>query len=171
MRAAHFVLPLAALLLISCASGNGAKRCTDFSGLYTSGSCHQHEKKPLKEILLPDSTALAGVSTITITQSGCNEVRISSKDRADIVLHPDEDSAVRWTEDGRLMGGTKPVNSVQILPGFARSSRAWYLSVSDSGNGLVYTDERDERGMALLLIPFHEHLEAECEWVRMVAAK
>jgi hypothetical protein len=88
-----------------------------------------------------------------------------------IVLRPDEDSAVHWTEDGRLTGGSKPENTAQIIPGFSRSSREWHLATAESGNGLVYTDGRDERGLALLLIPFHEHIEAECEWVRLPPAK
>lgn len=171
MRAATLPLLLAALLLVGCASGSDTKRCTDFSGLYTPGSCRQHEKKPLTDIRLPDNSTLSGITTLKIVQTGCTEIRISAADRTDIVLHPDEDSSTHWTEDGRLTGCSKPENSVQLIPGFGRSSREWHLATADSGHGLVYTDGHDERGMALLLIPFHEHTEAECEWVRVAEAK
>ncbi|MEO8035357.1 MAG: hypothetical protein ABI837_13055 [Acidobacteriota bacterium] len=172
MRAATLPPLIAALLLAGCASGGSdVKRCTDFSGLYTPGSCRQHEKKPLTDIRLPDDSKLSGVTALKIQQTNCSEIRISSADRADIILHPDEDSSTHWTEDGRLTGGSKPENSAQLIPGFGRSSRVWHLATADSGNGLVYTDGHDERGLALLLIPFHEHIEAECDWVRVKEAK
>jgi hypothetical protein len=156
---------LVALAATSCSTAS-SRRCADLTGLYTQGSCRQEEKKPLTDIRLPDDTLLAGIERFNVTQTGCSEVRIEASGRPDaIVLRPDEDDAVRWDEDGNLRGDTKPRSSA-IMAGFARSSREWSLTTENGG--LRYSDAHDERGMALVLLPFHDRVAASCEWLRVV---
>lgn len=158
-------IPLSVALLASCGTTSPFARsgpCTDLSGTYSLGSCRQYERVPLTDIRMPDDTALAGISTVVVEQTGCTEVRIKPAGRASIVLNPMAESRVFW-EDGVLRGETKPENGLAMV-GFARNNREWRLLRSNSGSGLTYFDAHDEHGLALLLLPYHERSEASCEW-------
>ena len=158
---------VAAAAAAGCSSTAGIRQCTQLSGFYEPGACRQEEPKPLTDLKLPDGSPLAGVKRITVEQDACNSVTIKSKDRADIVLHPEDDSLVYWDQMGALVGGTSPKTNVVVVVGFSRSAREWRIGRSNDGTGLTYSDARDEHGMALLFIPFHNRTAASCEWVRV----
>lgn len=164
-RVATILSLSAGLILTSCATST-LERCADFTGTYAASGCHQRETKPLKDILLPDGTPLAGISKLSIVQTGCSRITISAEGRKEIELRPDDDFSTHWDDDGSLTGGTTPQSGGSILPGVSRTSREWHLSLSESSDGLVYSDAHDERGLALLLIPFHARVEAACDWLR-----
>lgn len=135
--------------------------------MYEPAACKQEEQKPLTDMQLPDGSPLAGVKFLEIAQTSCNEVRIVSKGRTDIVLRPDEDDRVTWDDNGALAGGSEPKKSFVPIAAAMRSFREWRLSRSNSGTGLTYMDAREERGMALMLIPFRNRVAATCEWTRV----
>lgn len=158
-------IPLSVALLASCGSTSPFARsgpCTDLSGTYTLGACRQYERLPLTDIRLPDDSALAGISTVVVEQTDCTEVRIKPAGRESIVLKPLPESRVRWDE-GSLRGETKAENGLAMV-GFSRNNREWRLMRSTTGGGLTYFDAHEERGVALLLLPYHERSEASCEW-------
>jgi hypothetical protein len=169
MQATRWVA-VVATILAACGSDShfarSSSRCTDLSGFYHVGQCHQHEHIPLIDIRLPDDTALAGVTTMAVEQTGCSEVRIKLTGRSKaIVLRPDDDSMVRWA-DGALAGTTKQ-KSGGVIGGYSQASRAWHLAPSNErGGGLTYTDAHNEHGMALFLLPYSERSEVSCEWTR-----
>jgi hypothetical protein len=158
-------LPLTVTILAACGSGSPFARsgpCSDLSGTYSLGACRQYERVPLTDIRLPDDSALAGVRTVVVEQSGCGEVTLRPEGRASIVLKPLPDTLIRW-DDGALHGQTKTENGLAMV-GFSRNNREWRLARSNSGSGLTYFDAHDEHGLALLLLPYHERSEASCEW-------
>lgn len=159
-------LTLAAFFAAGC-STSGLQQCADLTGLYEQGGCRQLEEKPLVEIRFPDGTLLAGASRIVVEQHACAEIRLKSKGRDDIVLTPDPEGPIRWNSDGALVGTSAAKSSGSVTAGFGRASREWKLGLSESGDGLTYTDSRDERGMALLVMPFHERIAVSCEWLRI----
>jgi hypothetical protein len=160
-----------ALAMAGCASSSSSiRQCSQLSGLYEPSSCVQEEPKPLTDLQLPDGTPLAGVKLLTVEQTSCAEVKIVSKGRADIVIRPDDDDRVTWDDNGALAGGSEPKNSFVPIAAAMRSFREWRLSRSNSGTGLTYSDAREERGMALLLIPFRNRIAATCEWIRVTAS-
>jgi hypothetical protein len=161
---------VAAFAATGCSTASGSLRqCEQLSGLYEPGACHQEEKVPLTEILLPDGTTLAGVKRVSVEQTACSEVRIKPVGRADMLLVPTDDSTTRWDDDGALVGGTASRMNITMVLGAAKSSKEWRLAISNISHGLTYTFASEDRGMALLLIPFHERKAASCEWVRVVA--
>jgi len=162
-------MAVAVLAAAGCASSASVRQCSQLSGLYEPGACTQEEQKPLTDLQLPDGTPLAGVKRLMIEQTSCNEVKIVSSGREDIVLHPDEDDRVTWDENGALAGGSEPKKSFVPIAAAMRSFREWRLSRSNTGPGLTYMDSREERGMALMLIPFKNRVAATCEWVRVPA--
>jgi hypothetical protein len=160
---------LAAVLAVAgCASSaSSVRQCAQLSGLYEPAACKQEEDKPLVDLQLPDGTPLAGVRRLTVEQTTCDEIRITSDGRATIVLRPDSDEHVTWDEGGALAGGSEPKRSFSPIAAAMRSFREWRLSRSNNGTGLTYSDAREERGMALMLIPFRNRLAATCEWIRI----
>lgn len=166
MRMGMCFITLAALVAAGC-STSGLRQCADLSGTFEQGSCTQLEKKPLIEIRLPDGSLLAGAKRLIVEQHACGTVRIKSEGRADIVLEPDEEGAIHWNSDGSLTGTTKTSASAGITAGFGRTSREWKLERTEGTDGLTYTDSHDERGMALLVMPFHDRMAASCAWMRV----
>jgi hypothetical protein len=162
-------MAMALLAAAGCASSSSVRQCSQLSGLYEPAACKQEEPKPLTDLQLPDGTPLAGVKRLEVEQTSCNEVRIVSSGREDIILRPDEDDRVTWDENGALAGGSEPKKSFVPIAAAMRSFREWRLSRSNSGTGLTYSDAREERGMALMLIPFRNRVAATCEWIRVPA--
>src|SRR5260370_17011903 len=101
---ARWWIAVAAVFLAACGSSSNFvrshSRCADLTGFYRVGQCRQLEHIPLTNILLPDETALAGVAGISVEQTGCGEVRITSVFRLNaIILRPHHHSPVRSLND------------------------------------------------------------------------
>jgi len=101
------------------------------------------------------------VETLTITQPGCRIEIHATGDGGkihDAVLEKD----LEWSEDGVSTSWSPQKMGSSILSGASSRTRTLTLRISPEHDTLTISSEFDERGLALLFMPFHDHGAATC---------
>jgi len=157
--------PLAAALLLACGcASTSLQPCADLSGTWRN-SGEQSRTGTIGKGVLPDGIPLGQVTTLVVQQEGCK-----------ITLHATLDDGTRrnydlkeleWSEEG---GATVTYNTKRgsnILPAAAGSStRTFGLRPGPDPRSLIVSDHLDERGLALLIMPYHNEGQVEFLMVR-----
>jgi hypothetical protein len=109
---------------------------------------------------------LKHVDTLTITQPGCRVEIHATGDGGkvhDAVLEND----LSWTEDSVSASWSPQKIGSAILAGASSRTRTLTLRLSPQHDMLTVSSEFDERGLALLFMPFHDHGAATCVMKRV----
>ena len=162
MRNAWLVVVFAA---VGCAS-SPVQQCINISGSYLSaGECTRAGTAGETRLVLSDSSSCTGIQTMLIEQMGCAlKVHVTAKDGATHDLTFDKD--VEWSDSGATFTWTPKRSGPSILPGTAAESRTLTFALAPSGDGLTVTSSWDQRGVALLFVPYHNHREISCAMKR-----
>lgn len=161
--------------------------CPDFAGRWSidpaNGHCHLQEGLQGElSIQLPgeDGYALSEVPTVlVIEQVGCRELAFRVVEdsashpmrdaegrefRFDLVARDDQD--VSWTENRVAVRYRVGRSGAVIFPGIARRWAAWSLEEMTPDH-LEYRYAFTEKGAALLVFPFEDHLGSSCRLQRL----
>ena len=162
--AMRIVMALLAAMALTCASQTMAPTCIDLSGTYTLAEQPVRKGTGSAAFVFGEGASLRKVETLTISQPGCRiELHATGDDGKtyDAVLENDLD----WTEDGVSATWSPQKTGSAILAG--ASSRTRTLTLRLSRDMLTISSEFDERGLALLFMPFHDHGAARCAMKRV----
>ena len=159
-------LALVLLLAASCASAP-SRRCLDLSGTFDVQGICEHQGTGSQMFWFGDNALVKEVRSLTIDQPGCTlHIHVIGDDGVDheAVL----DRKLDWSDDGVSFNWGPTALVGGILPGTSRQTRTISLTMSDDRTKLTVLSEYDERGLALLFMPFHDHGQASCTLVRRV---
>jgi len=167
MRIATALLALAAL---TCATQPKGPTCIDLSGSYTLSEQPVRKGTGSAAFVFGEGASLVKVESLTISQPGC---RIELKARGDggksydAILENDLD----WTDDGVSATWSSQKTGSGILAGASSRTRTLSMRLSAERDKLTISSEFDERGLALLFMPFHDHGAATCVMRRVPEAQ
>jgi hypothetical protein len=159
----RIVMALLAAMALACATQSKAPSCVDLSGTYTLAEQPIRNGTGSAAFVFAEGASLTRVETLTISQPGCRiELHATGDDGKtyDAVLENDLD----WTEDGVSATWSPQKTGSAILAG--TSSRTRTLTLRLYHDILTISSEFDERGLALLFMPFHDHGAARCAMKR-----
>jgi hypothetical protein len=115
-----------------------------------------------------EGASLAKVESLTISQPGCRveiQARGDGGKSCDAILENDLD----WTDDGVSATWSPQKTGSAILAGASSRTRTLTMRLSAQRDMLTISSEFDERGLALLFMPFHDHGAATCVMKRVPA--
>jgi len=116
--------------------------------------------------VLGDGAAINKIERLTITQPGCRVEIHATGDGGKIheaILQNDLD----WNDDGVTTTWSPQKTGSAILAGASSRTRTLTLRLSPERDTLTISSEFDERGLALLFMPFHDHGAATCVMKRV----
>ena len=165
----RIVTALLAAAALSCASRQSVPACIDLSGTYKLTGQPARQGTGSTEFVFGEEAVLNKVESLTITQPGCRIELHATGDGGkvhDAVLEND----LSWTEDSVSTSWSPRKMGAAILAGASSRTRTLTLRLSPEHDTLTISSAFDERGLALLFMPFHDHGEATCVMKRMPAA-
>ncbi|MEA2164811.1 MAG: hypothetical protein QOK37_2938 [Thermoanaerobaculia bacterium] len=166
MRPMRIVAALLALAALSCATQTTAPACIDLSGTYELAAPPLRSGTGSTSFVFGESASLTKIETLTIAQPGCRlRLHVTGDGGAihDAVLEDNLD----WTDDGVSVTWTQKKIGSNILAGASSRSRTLTMHLSPRRDMLTVSSEFDERGLALLFMPFHDHGAATCVMKRV----
>jgi hypothetical protein len=161
MRAMRIITALLAAAALTCATRQSAPTCIDFSGSYKLTGQPTRQGTGSTAFVFGEGAVLNKVESLTITQPGCRIELHATGDGGkihDAVLEND----LSWTEDSVSASWSPQKIGAAILAGASSRTRTLTLRLSPTHDTLTISSEFDERGLALLFMPFHDHGEATC---------
>ena len=165
----RIVTALLAAAALACASRQSAPTCIDLSGTYKLTGQPTRQGTGSTAFVFGEGAVLNKVESLTITQPGCRIEIHATGDGGkvhDAVLEND----LSWTEDGVSATWSPQKMGAAILAGASSRTRTLTLRLSPEHDMLTISSEFDERGLALLFMPFHDHGEATCVMKRVPMA-
>ncbi len=166
MPAMRIVTALLAATVMSCGSLAPSPACVDLTGTYELTGQPVRTGTGSTSFAFGEGATLRKVKTLTITQPGCRiELHLVADDGTtnDAVLENNLD----WSEDGVTASWSPQKIGAAILTGASSRTRTLTLRLSPERDALTISSEFDERGLALLFIPFHDHGAATCVMKRV----
>ncbi|MEA2237751.1 MAG: hypothetical protein QOC81_2475 [Thermoanaerobaculia bacterium] len=170
MPAMRIVTALLALAALTCASQPQGPTCINLSGSYTLAEQPLRKGTGSAAFVFGEGASLVKVESLTIAQPGCRielKVRGDGGKSYDAVLENDLD----WTEDGVSATWSSQKSGSGILAGASSRTRTLSMRLSAERDKLTLSSEFDERGLALLFMPFHDHGAATCVMKRVPEAQ
>jgi hypothetical protein len=156
-------LAVAFLLASGCASST-LQPCANLSGIWRN-SGEQSRTGTIGKAVLPDGVPLSSVTTLQVEQEGCKiTLRATLQDgtRRNYEL-----KELEWTEEGGASVTYNIKRGSNILPAAAGSTtRTFSLRAGGDPQSLIVADHLDERGLALLIMPYHNEGQVEFLMVR-----
>jgi len=169
MLAMRIVTALLAAAALTCASRQSVPTCIDLSGTYKLLGQPTRQGTGSTAFVFGEGAVLNRIDALTITQPGCRIELHATGDGGkvhDAVLEND----LSWTEDSVSASWSPQKIGAAILAGASSRTRTLTLRLSPEHDTLTISSEFDERGLALLFMPFHDHGEATCVMKRMPAS-
>ena len=157
---------LLAALALTCASRPPSPACIDLSGTYELAGQPTRKGTGSTAFVFSEGAVLNRIETLTITQPGCRLELHATGDGGkihDAVLQSD----LAWSEDGVSASWSPQKIGAAILAGASSRTRTLTLHLSPARDTLTVSSEFDERGLALLFMPFHDHGAATCVMKRV----
>ncbi|HEV7427683.1 MAG TPA: hypothetical protein VGQ46_15075 [Thermoanaerobaculia bacterium] len=165
------ILPaLLAATALACASRQSVPACIDLSGTYKLTGQPSRQGTGSTAFVFGEGAVLNKVEALTITQPGCRVELHATGDGGkvhDAVLESD----LSWTEDSVSASWSPQKIGAAILAGASSRTRTLTLRLSPERDTLTISSEFDERGLALLFMPFHDHGEATCVMKRVASSQ
>jgi hypothetical protein len=155
------VTALLAAAALTCASRQSLPTCIDLSGTYKLSGQPTRQGTGSTAFIFGEGAVLNKVESLTIMQPGCRIELHAIGDGGkvhDAVL----DNGLSWTEDSVSASWSPQKMGAAILAGASSRTRTLTLRISPDHDTLTISSEFDERGLALLFMPFHDHGEATC---------
>src|SRR5258706_3080048 len=168
MPAMRIVTALLAAAALACASRQSVPTCIDLSGTYKLTGQATRQGTGSTAFVFSEGAVLNNVEALKIKQPGCRIELHATGDGGkvhDAVLEND----LTWTEDSVSASWSPQKMGSAILAGASSRTRTLTLRLSPEHDTLTISSEFDERGLALLFMPFHDHGEATCVMKRMPA--
>jgi len=166
MPSMRLVTALLAAAALTCASRPPSPTCIDLSGTYQLAGQPLRKGTGSTDFVISEGASMKKIETLTITQPGCR-IEIHAKGDGgkihDAVLEKDLD----WSEDGVTVSWSPQKVGSSILSGASSRTRTLTLRLSPERDTLTISSEFDERGLALLFMPFHDHGAATCVMKRV----
>jgi hypothetical protein len=162
----RIVTALFAAAALTCASRQSMPTCIDLSGTYKLTGQPTRQGTGSTAFVFGESAVLNKVEALTITQPGCRIELHATGDGGkvhDAILEND----LSWTEDSVSTSWSPQKMGAAILAGASSRTRTLTLRLSPEHDRLTISSEFDERGLALLFMPFHDHGEATCVMKRI----
>jgi hypothetical protein len=150
---------------LGCASRPPAPACVDLSGSYQLLGQPVRKGTGSTAFVFNEGAVLNKIERLTITQPGCRIEIHATGDGGkihDAILETD----LSWSEDGVSASWSSKKLDAAILTGASSRTRTLTLRLSEPDT-LTISSEFDERGLALLFMPFHDHGEATCVMKRV----
>jgi hypothetical protein len=166
MPAMRVVTALLAAMALTCATQSKGPACIDLSGTYTLVSPPVRKGTGSAAFVFGEGASLTKVETLTISQPGCRLELHATGDGGktdDAILENDLD----WTDDGVSATWSSKKTGSAILAGASSRTRTLTLRLFPTRDVLTVSSEFDERGLALLFMPFHDHGSATCVMKRI----
>ena len=164
--AMRIVTALFAAMALTCATQSSAPTCIDLSGTYALAEQPVRKGTGSAAFVFGEGVSLARVDTLTISQPGCRIELHATGDGGtshDAVLENDLD----WTDDGVSVTWSPQKTGSAILAGASSRTRTLTIRLSPGHDTLTLSSAFDERGLALLFMPFHDHGVATCVMKRV----
>jgi hypothetical protein len=161
MPAMRILTALLAAAALTCASRQSMPTCIDLSGTYKLSGQPTRQGTGSTAFVFGEEAVLHKVEALTITQPGCRIEIHATGDGGkvhDAILEND----LSWTEDSVSASWSPQKMGSAILAGASSRTRTLTLRLSPEHDTLTISSEFDERGLALLFMPFHDHGEATC---------
>jgi hypothetical protein len=161
MLAMRIVTALLAAAALTCASRQSVPACIDLSGTYKLEGQPTRQGTGSTAFAFSEDVVLKKIEALTITQPGCRLELHATGDGGkvhDAVLEKD----LSWTEDSVSASWSPQKMGAAILAGASSRTRTLTIRISPAHDTLTISSEFDERGLALLFMPFHDHGEATC---------
>jgi hypothetical protein len=166
IRAMRMVTALLAAAALTCATRPPSPTCIDLSGTYKLSGQPMRKGTGSTAFVFSEAAVLNRIETLTITQPGCRIEIHATGDGGkihDAILQND----LSWTEDGVTTSWAPQKMGSAILAGASSRTRTLTLQLSPEHDTLTISSEFDERGLALLFMPFHDHGAATCVMKRV----
>jgi hypothetical protein len=166
IRAMRMVTAFLAAAALSCASRPPSPTCIDLSGTYQLSGQPVRNGTGSTAFVFGEEAVLNRIETLTITQPGCRIEIHATGDGGkihDAILEND----LAWTNDGVSASWSPQKMGSAILAGASSRTRTLTLHLSPEHDTLTISSEFDERGLALLFMPFHDHGAATCVMKRV----
>ena len=162
----RIVMALLAATTMTCASAPVLPTCIDLSGTYLLTGQPVRKGTGSTTFAMGEDITLKKIEQLTINQPGCRlELHVVGDGgrASDTVLEKD----LEWLEDGVSASWSPQKVGSTILAGASSRTRTLTLRLSGQHDTLTISSEFDERGLALLFMPFHDHGAATCEMKRV----
>jgi len=162
----RIVPALLAVAALTCAIRPPSPTCIDLSGTYQLAGQPIRKGTGSTDFVFSEGSSMKKVETLTITQPGCRIEIHATGDGGkihDAVLEKD----LEWSEDGVSASWSPQKMGSSILSGASSRTRTLTLRLSPEHDTLTISSEFDERGLALLFMPFHDHGAATCVMKRV----
>ena len=158
MRIAAAFLALAAF---ACATQSAGPACIDLSGSYALAEQPVRKGTGSAAFVFGEGASLAKVETLTISQPGCR-IEIQAQGDGGRSYSAVLEEGLEWTDDGVSASWSPQKTGSAILAGASSRTRTLTMRLSPQRDLLTISSEFDERGLALLFMPFHDHGAATC---------
>jgi hypothetical protein len=168
MTAMRIVPALLAAAALACASRQPVPACIDLSGTYKLAGQPTRQGTGSTAFVFGEGAVLNKVESLTIIQPGCRIELHATGDGGhvhDAVLEND----LSWTDNSVSASWSPQKIGAAILAGASSRTRTLTLRLSPEHDTLTISSAFDERGLALLFMPFHDHGEATCVMRRVPA--
>jgi len=162
----RILMALLAATAMTCASAPSAPSCVDLSGTYQLTGQPIRNGTGSTSFAFSEACTLKRIETLTIKQPGCRvELHIVGDGgrTTEAVLESD----LQWFEDGVSATWSPEKTGATMLAGASSRTRTLTFRLSAQRDVLTISSEFDERGLALLFMPFHDHGAATCMMKRV----
>lgn len=166
MPAMRMVTALLAAAALTCASRPPSPVCIDLSGTYKLAGQPIRKGTGSAAFVFSEAAVLNRVEMLTITQPGCR-IEIHATGDGGKIHDAILDKDLAWTDDGVSASWSPKKMGASILSGASSRVRTLTLHLSPERDTLTISSEFDERGLALLFMPFHDHGAATCVMKRV----
>jgi len=160
------VTALLAAAALMCASRPPSPTCIDLSGTYQRTGQPVRKGTGSTDFVFSEGASLKTIDTLTITQPGCR-IEIHATGDSGKIHDAVIESNLDWSEDGVSASWSPQKMGSSILSGASSRTRTLTLRLSPGHDTLTISSEFDERGLALLFMPFHDHGAATCVMKRV----
>lgn len=157
---------LLAAAALTCATRPSAPTCIDLSGTYQLSTQPIRKGTGSTAFVFGEGAVLNKIDTVTIRQPGCR-VEIRATGDGGTVHDAIMDKDLAWTDDSVSTSWSPRKMGAGILAGASSRTRTLTLRLSRQRDALTISSEFDERGLALLFMPFHDHGAATCVMKRV----
>jgi hypothetical protein len=161
----RIVTALLAAAALTCASRPSAPACVDLSGSYQLLGQPIRKGTGSTAFVFSEGAVLNKIETLTIIQPGCR-IEIHATGDGGKIHDANLESDLSWTDDGVSSSWSSQRMGAAMLTGASSRTRTLTLRLTEPDT-LTISSEFDERGLALLFIPFHDHGEATCVMKRV----
>jgi len=169
MPAMRIAAALLALGALTCATQSKGPACIDLSGTYKLAEQPVRKGTGSAAFVFGEGASLARVETLTISQPGCR-IELQAKGDGGKTYEAVLENDLDWTDDGVSATWSPQKTTSSMLAGASSRTRTLTMRLSAQRDMLTISSEFDERGLALLFMPFHDHGSATCVMKRVPAA-